>query len=119
MTSRFEKEFVRHTRGRSRSLRGRLFAHSVVLDIKKVNSTEMRLMYIETMRCKRTGLATEAMSWLCELADAYNVQLSLTPVPYDRQSMNVVQLTKWYQSFGFVRIGMQDEMVRYAHACCV
>lgn len=116
MIFHFEREFEKHTKHRSRSLRGRLFASYVVLEIKRVHSHQIRLQYIETLRCRRTGLASYAVSWLCELADAHEVDLCLAPVPYDRQSMNVQQLTQWYQSFGFVRIGCGDEMIRYVHA---
>lgn len=111
--SRFEREFLAHTKHRARSLRGRLFAHNVVLDVAKVNTQRIRLLYIETLWGKRRGSANYAMAWLCEMADAYEIEIELTPFPYDKQGMDVVQLTAWYSTFGFHRIGCQDAMIRF------
>lgn len=113
-TFRFEDEFRSCTQKRSPDLRGRLFAGHTVLHIKKVHSQEYRLCYIETLPGRRErGFATDALKWLCEMADAYDVKLCLTPVKIeDDSTISVIQLTRWYQRFGFVRIGLQDEMVR-------
>lgn len=110
----FEDEYKSHTIKRRRDFRGRLFASHVVLDVKRINSTEVRLCYIETLPNRRLrGFATDALSWLCEVADAHSIKIWLCPVRMEDESMTVCQLTHWYQKFGFKRIGCNDDMVRY------
>lgn len=113
MTYHFEDEFVKRTTKRRRDLRGREFMGSVALSILKKGEHLYRLTYIETLPLLRSnGNASLAMAWLCTLADECDVTLELCPVPLDDMGMDIVHLTAWYQKFGFIRIGMQDEMVR-------
>lgn len=111
----FEKEFMSCTSMARHGRLSRLFAGAVHIGIAQVNSETVRITNIEILspRLRRKGLASEAIDWLGELADAHNVKLSLTPASGDRHAMSTVQLTAWYQRHGFVRIGMQDEMLRY------
>ena len=112
-TSHFEDEFVRRTTKRRRDLRGREFMGSVAMAILKKGEHLYRLTYIETLPLLRSnGNASLAIAWLCTLADEYDVTLELCPVPLDDFGLDMVHLTAWYQKFGFVRIGMKDEMVR-------
>lgn len=115
--SPFNAEFQEHTKGRN-GVRGRKFADYVHLEVKRINSTEYRIFYIRVDTLQRMqGYGSEAMTWLCELADAHNIKLSLCPAKdTDDPGMNTIALTRWYQTFGFVRIGMQDEMMRYPNA---
>lgn len=115
MISPFEQEFNQGTKKRCRRLRGRLFARDVVMQLAQVNSIEFRLAYIETVRGRKKGKGTYAMQWLCEIADVHRVRLALAPCSFAASNvgMSNVQLTAWYQKFGFRRIGMLDEMVRF------
>lgn len=120
MTYRFRQEFERNTTRKTKSERGRLFARYVTIQIGIVNSGEIRIQYIAVHPCSRKhGYASECLGWLCELADAYNVKLCLTPCSMDtiNPGMNLLQLTAWYSKFGFVRLGLNDEMVRYPTSC--
>lgn len=119
MTFRFENEFNAHTMKRVRSLPGRLFAGCVILKVKTVNKIEVKLLLIETLpEWRFLGKATEAMKWLCEMADGHDIQISLCPVQLEDDSMSCMQLTRWYQKFGFVRLGFDFEMVRYPSEKC-
>jgi hypothetical protein len=112
-TSPFETEFREMTKPRY-GCRGRLFAKHVRIEISTVNSEEIRLnwIYVEEGRRHR-GYATDAVRWLCELADAHKIKIALNPLgDPDDNAMNTMQLTAWYQKFDFVRIGLQDEMQR-------
>lgn len=114
---RFESEFKEHTKRPPVRRNGRLFADAVLLNIRKVNSIEVRLLMIETLpEHMNQGKASEALSWLCEMADAYQLQISLCPVPQYSDTLTLMQLTAWYQKYGFVRLGYDDEMIRYPHA---
>ena len=116
MKSHFETRFNRMTTKRRDSLSGRLLERKVLLQIATINSGEIKLTYMETAKqYRRQGFATDALTWLCELADECEMRLCLCPYEVE-ESMNVIQLTIWYQKFGFVRIGLQDEMMRYPHA---
>ena len=110
----FEEAFNEHTTKRPASLRGRLFMGLVALQIQRKSSTIYRLTYIETIQEKRHfGLASTAMRFLCKLADDHGVQLELCPVQLDEKGgLNIVDLVRWYQRFGFRRIGLNDEMIR-------
>jgi GNAT superfamily N-acetyltransferase len=113
MTSPFRYEFEEVTKPH-RNVRGRLFADHVRIEVHKVNSEEYRLtwLFVEE-RFRRKGLATQAIEWLCDLADAHNIKLVLSPLgDPDEHALTTIQLTAWYQKFGFFRIGMQDEMKR-------
>lgn len=113
-TFHFKSEFTDCTQRRRRDLRGRMFAEHTILDMRVISASEMRLCYIETLSgLRHNGFASDALSWLCELADEYECNISLTPCSYDEKSMNTIRLTAWYQKFGFVRIGFNDEMMRY------
>lgn len=109
----FESTFNEKTTPRPRSLRGRLFADAVAIQLFKVNSYIYRLTYIETVPERRKwGLASAAMRFLCKLADEFSIQLELCPVQLDSAGLNFLDLVRWYQQFGFYRIGMNDEMIR-------
>jgi hypothetical protein len=109
----FESTFNAKTTARPRSLRGRVYADSVVMHINKVNSHIYRLTNIETFPERRKwGLASSAMRFLCKLADEFGVQLELCPVQLDSTGLNFLDLVRWYQQFGFYRIGLHDEMIR-------
>lgn len=114
-TSLFNQEFMRSTRHRGRAYRnGRLFAQHTVVSCNIVNSMEVRLTHIETLAAFRgKGMSSECLNWLCELADAYQVQIVLCPVQLDTTGLDVLALTAWYQRHGFVRLGFDDEMIRY------
>jgi len=113
MTYPFEDEFMERTTKRRRDLRGRQFMQCVALSINCINSATYRLTYIETLSHLRGyGYASLALNWLCGLADKHEIQLELVPVPLDEDTPDLVRLTRWYQSFGFRRIGMNDEMIR-------
>lgn len=117
MISPFKKEYESVTKKRH-GVRARLFAHSVHIELNEINAHEYRIAYMLVQdKQRQRGLATECLSWLCELADAYEVKLRLAPCgDPDQEAMSTVRLTAWYQTFGFVRIGMQDEMERLPHA---
>lgn len=111
--SHFEDEFNAKTIKRRRDLRGRKFLGSVALQVHKKTSTVYRLAYIETFPSKRNwGMASLALKFLCDLADIHQIQLELCPVQLEENGLNLLDLTRWYQRFGFRRIGMQDEMIR-------
>lgn len=116
-TSPFRSEFESVTKPH-RSIRGRLFAGQVRIELSKINSFEYRVnwLYVQP-KARKHGYAGQAMEWLCELADAHNIRLSLCPLgdPED-EALTTVELTAWYQRFGFFRIGLQDEMMRYPNA---
>ena len=114
MTFHFELEFIRRTHQRQRNQRGRLFMSIVALQIHRINEDTYRLTFIETIPLLRQhGYASIAMDWLCRLADDYGMKLELCPVQLDKAGLDLVSLTAWYQRFGFLRIGLQDEMTRY------
>jgi GNAT superfamily N-acetyltransferase len=119
-TTTFLSEFDAATK-QHRNVRGRLFSSTVRIEVTRVNSQEYRLcwMYVQPKQ-RGKGYARQAMQWLCELADGYNIRLSLHPLGHpDDEAMNTHQLTAWYQKFGFIRIGMQDEMMRYPNATAI
>jgi GNAT superfamily N-acetyltransferase len=104
-----------------RNVRGRLFSGTVRIELVRINSEEYRIgwIYVQPKQRKK-GHADQAISWLCELADAHNIRLALHPLGHpDDEAMNTHQLTAWYQKYGFVRIGMQDEMMRYPNATSI
>lgn len=116
-TQTFLSEFNNVCKPR-RNICGRLFSNTVRIELNEVNSHEYRLNWIYVQPKERgKGHASFALRWLCDLADAHNIRLSLSPanlmVRTGDMGMNTLQLTAWYQKFGFVRIGMQDEMMRY------
>lgn len=100
-----------------RNICGRLFSNTVRIELNEVNSQEYRLNWIYVQPKERNKKhASFAMRWLCDLADAHNIRLSLSPSGHKGDvALNTHQLTAWYQKFGFMRIGMQNEMMRYPH----
>lgn len=113
-TTTFLSEFNNVCKPR-RNICGRLFSNTVRLELNEVNSHEYRLNWIYVQPKERgKGHASFALQWLCDLADAHGIRLSLSPSGHSGDvALNTVQLTAWYQKFGFVRIGMQNEMMRY------
>lgn len=112
---RFECEFNQHTERGCRNTVGRIFAKSVRLHISHVNSSEMRIHLIESLpKHEGKGKGSEALSWLCEMADAHQIELSLRACPqYRNFGLNLVDLVQWYRRHGFVLLGSEYEMKRY------
>lgn len=114
----FRKQFDQETACSKGS--GRLFSHRVKINVKVVNRGEIRILNIETLPLFRhMGYATVCLNWLCAMADQLQVQISLGACPMDgERGLDLVDLTAWYQRHGFVRLGFDDEMVRYPKAKC-
>lgn len=49
----------------------------------------------------RQGGGTEAMTFLCRLADKHDVKMHLTAKAYQDDRMSTAQLKSWYERFGF------------------
>jgi hypothetical protein len=115
-TYHFNKEFLMGTRSRRRADGdGRLFAGHTIVSCRIVNSIEIRLAYIQSLPLLRgTGMASECLDWICDLADAHQVQITLCPAQMDKNGLDVLMLTAWYQRRGFKRLGFNDEMIRYS-----
>lgn len=109
----FREEFNRRTATRRGS--GRLFSNRVSVNVKVVNKGEIRILNIETLPLfRRMGYASICLNWLCTMADQLQVQISLGACPMDgTRGLDLVDLTAWYQRHGFVRLGFDDEMIRY------
>lgn len=113
-TSLFEDAYLSRTDKKRGSRVHRIFKQRTVVHIDVINSIEVRLRYIETIAALRcNGFGSECLSFLCDLADQYGVQISLKVMPFGYRSLDAVQLTLWYQRFGFERLGFENEMVRY------
>lgn len=111
-TFHFRSEFLSCTKTQ-RVGRGRMFACHTSIDIGIVSAHEVRLKHIETLpMLRRNGYGSDAVEWLCELADEYQVEISLCPCSFD-PAIDDIRLTAWYQKFGFVRLGIDNEMIRY------
>jgi hypothetical protein len=60
------------------------------------------------------GNASQALKWLCDLADKHQIKLYLRVEPFgDKPHMTKPQLKAWYKRNGFVLTGdLKDEMAR-------
>ncbi len=71
----------------------------------------MYVMKIHTEpTCRDEGAASEALDFLCNLADELDVTLFLEVEPFGAGSLDTEQLLEWYRRFGFE--GSAAEMVR-------
>lgn len=111
----FEQEYKAVTKRRRGASLGRVFATIVVIQISTVNSEEIRINYIEAYT-KNLGHGTQALKWLCELADAYGVRLILKVQPESCCPIPFFKLSEWYIKHGFKRMAVNNEMIRYPHA---
>lgn len=109
MTYLFELKVKERTTKQPGTYRGRSYFGFVYFQLRKVNHIEFRIDWFETkLEYRGMGQGTDCLGWLCDLADDYQIQLSLRP-----SDANLVRLTSWYQKFGFIRLGFQNEMIRY------
>lgn len=112
-TSHFREEFESVTKPHG-SIRGRLFSSFCRIALSEVSTTVYRICWISVhAKNRRKGHASMAMEWLCELADAWEVTLLLSPLgdPADN-AMSTSQLRKWYERCGFKVIDSDGEMRR-------
>lgn len=112
----FNACFEHGTFPRGRNQRGRMFGEVVIMDVHCAGN-QARLYYIETVAIFRgMGAANKALEWLCELADQFNMELTLGIVPYV-PDMGYGELFDWYSKFGFKQYIPEDltEMKRYPH----
>ena len=88
----------------------------IVLDLWD-NGDYLELGKIEIPKSKRgSGVGTEAMERIIELADKEGKDIRLTPST-DFGATSVKRLEKFYRSFGFVKnkdLKYKDTMVRYS-----
>jgi hypothetical protein len=69
------------------------------------------VMKIKTSeRLRGQGAASEALAWLCSLADEHSVTLCLEVEPFDFGGLSEAELLGWYKRFGFT--GNAREMIR-------
>lgn len=59
---------------------------------------------------RNQGKATKVMQDICNIADKYQVPISMGVSPFGKSSnkLNKSQLMKWYTKFGFKNIGFGD-----------
>lgn len=115
---RFKHEFNEATRKRRGFSRGRLYGHTTIeiRDIQWSSSGyRFRLSLIETPIAHRNeGSARAALTWLCELADKYEMNIALSITPWDDHGMDEAQLRAWYHRYGFLLTEHDnDDMLRY------
>jgi hypothetical protein len=55
------------------------------------------------------GDASKALRYLCDLADECGVDLDLYAMAYVKGRLTTKQLIKWYERYGFVGYGMDDD----------
>jgi hypothetical protein len=101
---RFIDEFVRGTMptpcgpGRIFGLTG--IALGARVDIRKGFEGRIRVTEIWALE-KRKGFGTNALRWLCDMADTHGVTLELTPKRIGKVGMTDAQLRRWYKAYGF------------------
>lgn len=112
-TYRFEQEYKQLTKPRQGAPHIRVFARHVNLHISITNHQEIRLHMIKTpIGSRRRGFASDALKWLCEMADGHGIRITLCPAPEKDCNMSLVGLTLWYNKHGFEDFD-NDEMIRY------
>lgn len=61
----------------------------------------------------RHGNATIVMNMVCDIADKYQLDISLAAVPFGNPKIKKNDLIRWYKTFGFkVERGTGDSMIR-------
>ncbi len=67
------------------------------------NDFDHPFVWIENLGCNERGkgLATKALTWLCEIADRWGVELRLHAESLDREGLSTRQLRGWYGRHGF------------------
>lgn len=83
-------------------LRGVRVTSNATVDVRYFDGA-IHLSDISAIDLKQGG-ATEALKLLCDLADKYDVKITLTAKAYSERegTMTTPQLKKWYEKFGFV-----------------
>lgn len=83
--------------------------------------TYVQLSGIRTLE-RGKGHGSEAMRWICNLADKYGVTMKLWIQPFgakpkkgEPKKLNMPQLKEWYKRFGFQKTGKNEysEYIRY------
>ena len=70
----------------------------------------VRLNSIFSME-KKKGKANEVMQMICDIADEFQVTITLSPEPFGNDKsiiLNKEELTNWYKKFGFVEHRFED-----------
>lgn len=99
-TDLFEEDFRRATKKHPISFMRTIF--DVKLHISSPCEGFIRLHMIGTPYSRRRqGFASNALRWLCSLADRHKITLELLASAQDEDSPSNYELRCWYKKFGF------------------
>jgi 8-oxo-dGTP pyrophosphatase MutT (NUDIX family) len=96
----FMRDFWGNTYGNPFDPRERVWKNIAAVECFVFNNA----IHISSIRSfeRAKGFGSAALKWICELADAHQVTLELSPEPYGDKPLSAAQLKSWYKRNGFV-----------------
>lgn len=80
----------------------RLYGHASISLSKSVDGgNRVHISHIQTLE-PGAGHGSEALKFICDLADEYHVDLDLGAKAYGRKHLSTRELIDWYARYGFV-----------------